>query len=80
MTKVYFYWVVFFVRQRHSLSHDYREWSEEDKNIWKKELLKDSDIITSMKYISEKEVKQYARKYAFQYWIKHNCKKIGGIA
>lgn len=80
MTKVYFYWVVFFVRQRHSVNHDYREWSEKDKTSWKKELLEDSDIMTSMKYISEKEIIQYSRKYAFDYWIKHICKKIGGIA
>ncbi len=76
---IYFYCVSFFVRQWHSVKHDYSDWSEKDKDKWKKELLEDSNIRKSMKYVSKKEILLYDRKYMLEYWIKYICKQIGGI-
>lgn len=78
-TKIFFYWVIFFVRQWRDMQYEYRSWSRQEKAEWKKELFQDANIKKSMKIIPKREIVLYDHTYMRRYWVKRICKQISGI-
>ena len=74
--KVYRYWIVFYVRQRHSLKYEYILWDKNDLYKWDNLINKDSYIKTSLDTVSQKYIKRYSKKYEISFLLKRTVKKL----
>lgn len=74
--KLWRYWIIFYVRQKYSLKYEYVSWNESERKCWHDMICRDENIRRAFGIVSDRWIKGYARKYAFETGIKKCAKKI----
>ncbi len=74
--RIYQYWIVFYVRQKYSLKHEYTSWNQADMDKWHKMIDEDENIKKSLEIVSKKWIKRYMLNYELSFWIKKTIKKL----
>lgn len=77
--RIQFYWIIFYVRQIHGLRNEYKAWSKEEKQNWKKQLDTCKEIRNSLKTVKKRVQLLYGCWYCMDYHMKKAVKRIGGI-
>lgn len=75
-TRLYQYWLVFYIRQDYGFKHEYSLWSSNDRERWEVILNQDEDINKAFEIASDKWINQYKKKYRINSFIKNTAKKI----
>lgn len=73
---IYFYWTVFYIRQKYALSNKYLNWSVEDKNRWNEILENDQNIAEALRVTSRLESWRYTHRFARTQKIKDMVKGL----
>ena len=74
--KLWRYWIIFYVRQKYSLKYEYLSWNVSERKCWHDMICRDENIRRAFGMVSDKWIKEYTRKYAFETDIKKCAKRL----
>lgn len=74
--KLWRYWIIFYVRQKYSLKYEYLSWNASERKCWHDMICRDENIRRAFGMVSDKWIKEYTRKYAFETDIKKCAKRL----
>ena len=74
--KLWRYWIIFYVRQKYGLKYEYLSWNASERKCWHDMICRDENIRRAFGMVSDRWIKEYTRKYAFETDIKKCAKRL----